>query len=166
MAHAWRPTDFDLRAASAADLNKLKKDQLIDLCRKRDLDTEATKKELVEYLLSWVSGQVCCSNRALKPLSSIIQAQAVGQRRERSPSSTPTAKPASNTEKPISVPQLLQHHEIVADPDTPQRSEAEADAAVDNEGALDLEELGLVGREIPESQIQKGDKIGSGGFKE
>lgn len=64
------------------------------------------------------------------------------------------------------MPQLLQHHEVVADPDTPPHSEGDADGAVDNEGGLDLEELGLVGREIPESQIQKGDKIGSGGFKE
>lgn len=49
-----KSTDFDLGAASESDLARLKKDQLVQMCLERDLDTEATKKELIRYLLSWV----------------------------------------------------------------------------------------------------------------
>lgn len=94
-----------------------------------------------------------------------------------SPSSTETAKNGSDkvaskagsapaTALPhIPVPQLLQNHETVDDPDTPPMS-AGHDGTEEREAPLDLEELGLIDKEIPLAKIQKGDKIGSGGYKE
>jgi hypothetical protein len=84
---------------------------------------------------------------------------------------TPTneSSPATKTHsgrKKISVPKLLQDHSEVADPNTPAHSHGDTREDVEADGALDLEELGLVDKEIPVEQIQKGDKIGSGGFKE
>lgn len=54
----------------------------------------------------------------------------------------------------------------MADPHTPTHSHGDTKEDVEADGMLDLEELGLVDKEIPVEQIQKGDKIGSGGFKE
>ena len=77
--------------------------------------------------------------------------------------------PATKTpsgKKKISVPKLLRDHGEVADPHTPAHSHGDTKEDVEADGMLDLEELGLVDKEIPVEQIQKGDKIGSGGFKE
>ncbi len=62
------------------------------------------------------------------------------------------------------MPVLLREHTHAVDPATPPLSE-EADAA-NEDVILDLEELGLVNKEIPAAQISKGEKIGSGGYKE
>jgi hypothetical protein len=72
----------------------------------------------------------------------------------------------SSKQKAIPVPTLLQNHSTVADPDTPPISGEENRDTNTNAVELDLEDLGLVDKEIPASQIQKGEKIGSGGFKE
>lgn len=79
--------------------------------------------------------------------------------------SAPVTKTPSGKKK-ISVPKLLRNHENVADPHTPTHSHGDTKEDVEADGMLDLEELGLVDKEIPVEQIQKGDKIGSGGFKE
>jgi len=92
----------------------------------------------------------------------------------RSTSSASTAIPDSPTseqadrsrERRISVPKLLRDHSEVADPHTPAHSHGDTKDDVEADGALDLEELGLIDKEIPVEQVQKGDKIGSGGFKE
>jgi hypothetical protein len=60
----------------------------------------------------------------------------------------------------------MREHVHAQDPATPPCSEGEAAEAGDNDVVLDLEELGLIDKEIPASQITKGDKIGSGGYKE
>jgi hypothetical protein len=59
---------------------------------------------------------------------------------------------------------LFRDHVHAEDPATPPCSEGEAAETADV--VLDLEELGLIDKEIPISQITKGDKIGSGGYKE
>lgn len=68
--------------------------------------------------------------------------------------------------KHIHVPHLLRGHENVADPHTPPHSHGDTKDDVEPDGTLDLEELGLVDKEIPFHLLEKGDKIGSGGFKE
>ena len=68
--------------------------------------------------------------------------------------------------KTVSVPRLLRNHSTVADPDTPPLTTEENKDANANAIELDLEDLGLVDKEIPASQVQKGERIGSGGFKE
>jgi hypothetical protein len=96
----------------------------------------------------------------------------------KSPSSASTAKQdspmhevvpaASSPPKPrtIVVPHLLQNHSTVADPDTPPISGEDHKDSNEPGVELDLEDLGLVDKEIPAAQIQKGERIGSGGFKE
>lgn len=100
------------------------------------------------------------------------------ERKSRTPSSASTAKQDSPEKavaessdkasklKAVSVPKLLQNHSTVADPDTPPLSTEENKDSNVNAVELDLEDLGLVDKEIPASQIQKGERIGSGGFKE
>jgi hypothetical protein len=108
-----------------------------------------------------------------------LQRDATSKERQksRSPSSASTAKQDASEDVPVTasvkspkqkaipVPTLLQNHSTVADPDTPPISE-ENNNTNTNAVELDLEDLGLVDKEIPASQIQKGEKIGSGGFKE
>lgn len=36
-------------------LSRLRKDRLVKMCEARDLDTEGTKKDLIQFLLGWVS---------------------------------------------------------------------------------------------------------------
>ncbi len=94
------------------------------------------------------------------------------------PSSASTAKPQSGqptasaiagdaaNSAATAIPVLLREHVHANDPVTPPYSEAAAAEAADADVVLDLEELGLIDKEIPASQVTKGDKIGSGGYKE
>jgi hypothetical protein len=81
-------------------------------------------------------------------------------------SDAPPAAASAPKPKTIVVPPLLQNHSTVADPDTPPISGEDHKDSNEPGIELDLEDLGLVDKEIPAAQIQKGEKIGSGGFKE
>lgn len=87
-------------------------------------------------------------------------------KQDSSDEAVPTASDKASKLKAVSVPKLLRNHSTVADPDTPPLSTEENKDANANAVELDLEDLGLVDKEIPASQIQKGERIGSGGFKE
>jgi hypothetical protein len=94
------------------------------------------------------------------------------------PSSASTTKPQSGqpttsaivgdagNSAATAIPVLLREHIHATDPATPPLSGPEAAEGGDADVVLDLEELGLIDKEIPASQITKGDKIGSGGYKE
>lgn len=141
-------SDEFLANATLATLRKLKKAVLIQMCDARELDNEGTKEQLSQWLIEWRD------SKSESPTSTASTAK---------PSSKTTA---AETRKKISVPKLLQDHQRVADPHTPPHSQGDTKDDVEADGGLDLEELGLVDKEIPVEQIQKGDKIGSGGFKE
>ncbi|KAG7527492.1 hypothetical protein FFLO_06876 [Filobasidium floriforme] len=143
-----------LATATQATLRKLKKAVLVEMCEARELDTEGTKEQLSQWLIEW-------RDSTSRSTSSASTARPETPTNE----SSPATKTHSGRKK-ISVPKLLQDHSEVADPNTPAHSHGDTKEDVEADGALDLEELGLVDKEIPVEQIQKGDKIGSGGFKD
>lgn len=48
-------TEYGLTDATHTTLSRLRKDRLIKMCEVRELDTEGTKKDLIQFLLEWVS---------------------------------------------------------------------------------------------------------------
>ncbi|KAJ9092230.1 hypothetical protein QFC19_008767 [Naganishia cerealis] len=100
-------------------------------------------------------------NPVSKPHSSASTAKQDSPMSEAAPAVSSAPKPRT-----IVVPQLLQNHSTVGDPDTPPISGEDHKDSNEPGVELDLEDLGLIDKEIPASQIQKGERIGSGGFKE
>ena len=64
------------------------------------------------------------------------------------------------------TPVLLRDHYHADDPVTPPHSEEESKREGDGDLNLDLQELGLEDSIIRPEQLQKLERIGSGGFKE
>lgn len=149
--------DFDLAEEDLSSLLKYNKQTLVKMCEGRELAVDGTKRDLASYLLGWRDSPHDASSAP----SSASTAKPISVHSNDAP---PTAA-AKGKSRAMTVPILLQNHSTVADPDTPPLSaEHEGQDAV--EGGLDLEELGLLDREIDASKIEKGTKIGSGGYKD
>ncbi|KAJ9120063.1 hypothetical protein QFC22_002960 [Naganishia vaughanmartiniae] len=151
--------EHGLTDATHTTLSRLRKDRLIKMCEARDLDTEGTKKDLIQYLLEWRDAES-------RDLVSESSSSASTAKQGSSTSEAAPAVPSAPKPKPIVVPPLLQNHSTVADPDTPPISGEDHKDSNEPGVELDLEDLGLVDKEIPAAQIQKGERIGSGGFKD
>ncbi|KIK59499.1 hypothetical protein GYMLUDRAFT_169523 [Collybiopsis luxurians FD-317 M1] len=181
---------IDLSSSTLKTLVRLRRDDLVRLCERRDLEPTGTKPQLAEALLQWRDRQpdFSCtsspcpsssgtsrnppsSSATARPSSTITVKQRRGNNRGSRKSSQKTATPP--------VPVLLRSERVHMDepltPIPPLSSNAAAvvEHAVaagssNNDGdlELDLESLGLEDREIPPDRLSKLEKIGSGGFKD
>lgn len=142
---------------SQSSLNKMRRDQLIELCKTERVAfaKDATKAVLVDTLLAHRKSQPPSSTQTTRPGDSSASARTA--RPQNSARSTRGAE--------SDVPLLLRSGSMPtqgAKPGTPaptQQGEEELNG-------LDLESLNLVDKEIPFSKLEKLDKIGSGGFKD
>lgn len=210
--------DFDFGSASIASLMRLRRDDLLRLCRDRDLSEVGTKHDLAVTLLDWYSLQrhnnageddtapstspsaseaddsgdedyeeqadtsmvsVASADEddeeaaeAASPAKSArsdVTARGSTQRARNETKTQALAKlsnkrqsydPASQ-DKPLLMHSKddLVHSEKV---DTPPGSGDQQD----NDLELDLESLNLLDKEIAPDKLKKGEKIGSGGFKD
>ena len=204
---------FNFASATLGGLMRLRRDDLIKLCRDRDIGDKGTKNDLANALLGWYSGQQD-KNENLDPSSpssssnededdgefcpagdmSIISSSSDVEEADELASPSPaksdrsdsTARQAltrarnetktqalaklsnqsqsydsASQEKPI----LLQGQDHLihsAKVDTPPGSGDQQD----NDLELDLESLNLLDKEIAPDKLKKGEKIGSGGFKD
>jgi hypothetical protein len=48
-------SEHELTDATHTTLSRLRKARLVEMCAARELDTEGTKKDLIQFLLEWVS---------------------------------------------------------------------------------------------------------------
>jgi hypothetical protein len=46
--------EHELTDATHTTLSRLRKARLMEMCEARELDTEGTKKDLIQFLLEWV----------------------------------------------------------------------------------------------------------------
>lgn len=53
--------EHELTDATHTTLSRLRKARLMEMCEARELDTEGTKKDLIQFLLEWVSTSVLCT---------------------------------------------------------------------------------------------------------
>ncbi len=141
----------DLTIATAKSLVRLRRDDLVRLCERCDLDVEGTKPQLAEALLQWRDRQ----SEASSPSSAGTI---------RPPSTTRPRRRGCSKSKSSSPPVLLRTHVHLDEPRTPPLSSGQREK--DEELELDLESLGLEDREIPPEKLTKLEKIGSGGFKD
>jgi hypothetical protein len=172
ICHADR-ADYDLSSATVGSLTRLLRDELVQLCEARGIEVGGTKPQLAKALLDWVG-------RTWGPV--VAHAVLISQRDEqqaetKSTSSTSTAKPPSVPPKLVhavashkhvpgkTTPVLLRDHIHATDPATPPPSD-ESRHIGEAELNFDLAELGLEDSIIKPGQLQKLERIGSGGFKE
>lgn len=149
--------DLSFANATPATLIRLRKADLMQMCESRDLCTDGTKQQLVEALIEW--------REATDKGSPVPSSASTAKPQSGQPTASAIAGDAANSAA-TAIPVLLREHVHANDPVTPPYSEAAAAEAADADVVLDLEELGLIDKEIPASQVTKGDKIGSGGYKD
>lgn len=53
--HSRQNLEHELTDATNTSLSRLRKARLMEMCEARELDTEGTKKDLIQFLLEWVS---------------------------------------------------------------------------------------------------------------
>ncbi|KZO97860.1 kinase-like protein [Calocera viscosa TUFC12733] len=172
----------DLADATVKSLTRMKRDDLVQLCEARELDTAGTKPQLAQALLEW-------RDTHEEPDSSIISSvdsdgSSGSTARPRTPKNRRNRKNGNGSRHVVTngVPQtpilLRSEHIHVEQPATPpmshgmtplinvQNATPQATGHAEPELDLDLEELGLEEKEIPPDKLTKMEKIGSGGFKD
>lgn len=207
---------FVLASATQSSLLRLKRDDLLRLCRERDLAQEGTKKELVAALIEWREGEIEDVEEVEDPpddeeyvpgadtsdismVSMVSEADEDGEQDENvedSNASLDSSAKSDDTQKLSSSRRRarretktqalarLSHASQSYDPTSQeepllQRSHQEelihspkvntppgSGDAQDNDLELDLESLNLLDKEIAPDKLKKGEKIGSGGFKD
>lgn len=179
----FEPDDFDLSDATVSSLTRMLRDELVQMCEARGIEVGGTKPQLAKALIQWRDEQ----SAAVDEESETEPDRTSGSKSRRSTtSSTGTARPgsserskvptgrlihavASNRHKSGQVtPVLLRDHIHAADPETPPtHSEPESSKRTTEQDLnLDLAELGLEDHTIRPEQLQKLERIGSGGFKD
>ncbi|KWU44908.1 kinase-like protein, partial [Rhodotorula sp. JG-1b] len=151
--------EVDLTEVTGTMLMRYRKDDLVRLCEERDIDHDGRKKaQLVDALLQWVSRGLLHST-----LSNLSTDTA---RQETKTQALKAADHASARKGSSSKPLLMRSHHS-ASPEKPQTPEhSKVHEHQEDVNALDLESLQLQDKEIPPEQLEKLERIGSGGFKD
>lgn len=175
-------SDLIMIAPTASSLNRLRRNQLIQLCEKYNvikLEQDATKAALIDALLSTHATSTApgsaSTEKAILTASSKIagpdsrsSAQTSRARRTKKANGQSSSRKSKRlSEKPL----LLRSHskEVqTSKPASPVPMDIALSPTTNEEelNGLDLESLNLVDKEIPFSKLEKMEKIGSGGFKD
>ncbi|GAA5878445.1 hypothetical protein JCM3774_006401 [Rhodotorula dairenensis] len=162
--------EVDLSEATGPMLMRYRKDDLVRLCEERDIDHDGRKKaQLVDALLQWrdmdveASSPVSAASSAGSTLSNLSTDTA---RQETKTQALKAADHASKRQGSSNRPLLMRSHHS-ASPEKPQTPEhSKVHEHQEDVNALDLESLQLQDKEIPPEQLEKLERIGSGGFKD
>jgi hypothetical protein len=157
----------DISEATAKELIRLRRDDLVKLCENRNLAAEGTKQQLAKALITWREKQhsssspsAVSSTSTAKPTSG--PARKAGRRKHSKKNPTPVLLRSDRilVETPHTP---IPDSDVINDPgDAPIIHNSQQEPELE----LDLESLGLEDKEIPPHLITKLEKIGSGGFKE
>ncbi|PWN90540.1 kinase-like protein [Acaromyces ingoldii] len=171
-------------APTAASLGRLRRAVLIGLCAEQGIEVagDATKATLIEELLRHHTAQrdrgtppmsaateKPGSSSTARPSSSESDDSTSTKTRRKTPKG-PLKKRTTDSDKPLLLrtrskevqsprPPSLKLQSGVAEPAPPADS-------IDELNGLDLESLNLLDKEIAPHKLEKGEKIGSGGFKD
>ncbi|MCO5560822.1 hypothetical protein L7F22_014442 [Adiantum nelumboides] len=173
-----------MEAPTAASLGRLRRAVLIGLCAEQGIEVaaDATKATLIEELLRHHTAQrdrgtppisaateKPGSSSTARPSSSESDDSTSTKTRRKTPKG-PLKKRTTDSDKPLLLrtrskevqsprPPSLKLQSGVAEPAPPADS-------IDELNGLDLESLNLLDKEIAPHKLEKGEKIGSGGFKD
>lgn len=162
--------EVDLTEATETMLMRYRKDDLVRLCEERDIDHDGRKKaQLVDALLQWRDMDVEASSplsAASSTSSTLSNLSTDTARQETKTQALKAADHASGRNRSSNKPLLMRSHHS-ASPEKPQTPEhSKVHEHQEDVNALDLESLQLQDKEIPPEQLEKLERIGSGGFKD
>lgn len=171
-------------APTASSLNRLRRIELIQLCKRYEMEEparDATRAALIEALLSAHATSTAApgsanTEKAVSTASSRTAGPDSGSsaqtsRARRTKKSNGQSSNARKSQRLSDKPLLLRSHskEVqMSKPASPIPMDLALSPPANEEelNELDLESLNLVDKEIPFSKLEKMEKIGSGGFKD
>ncbi|GAA5916515.1 hypothetical protein JCM8208_005037 [Rhodotorula glutinis] len=163
--------DDDLAQATSTSLMRYKKDDLVRLCKERDLldDENRTKPQLVDALLNWRDNKSTeMSSPVSSPLSSSSTISNLSTQTARNETKTQALRGLEHASaRTAAGTPLLMRPEHLASPNKPQSKQHSKDNEQQEDvNALDLESLQLRDKEIQPEELTKLELVGSGGFKD
>ncbi|GAA5843679.1 hypothetical protein JCM9279_000100 [Rhodotorula babjevae] len=163
--------DVDLAQATSATLMRYKKDDLVRLCKERDLldDENRTKPQLVDALLQWRDSKSTeMSSPVSSPLSSSSTVSNLSTQTARNETKTQALRGLEHASaRTAAGTPLLMRPEHLASPNKPHSPQHSKDNEQQEDvNALDLESLQLRDKEIQPEELTKLELVGSGGFKD
>ncbi|GAA5922664.1 hypothetical protein JCM3775_005807 [Rhodotorula graminis] len=162
----------DLAQATSTSLMRYKKDDLVRLCKERDLldDENRTKAQLVDALLYWRDNQATeVSSPVSSPLSSSSTISNLSTQTARNETKTQALRGLehASARTAAGTTPLLMRPEHLASPNKPQSAQhSKENEQQEDVNALDLESLQLRDKEIQPEELTKLELVGSGGFKD
>lgn len=174
-----------MEAPTAASLGRLRRAVLVKLCKGRGIDaaSDATKATLIEDLLTHhartgssasppmsIATERPASSSTARPSSDESDDSAKTKIRRSKPARKLSRKRTTDSDKPLLLRTRSKEVQSPRPPSLKLQKGAKEPLApsdnVDELNGLDLESLDLVDKEIAPHRLEKGDKIGSGGFKD
>ncbi|GAA5877545.1 hypothetical protein JCM16303_003373 [Sporobolomyces ruberrimus] len=160
--------ELDLGNATSKSLLRCKKDDLVRLCKERDLENDGrTKKELVDALLQWRDQESYASSQDSDASTNSTLSNASTETARGATKTARLAKASHASRRTSKDTPLLMRAQHPVSPDKPRTVDCSKEREHQEDvNALDLESLQLQDKEIPPEKLTKLELVGSGGFKD